>query len=93
MEVLLAQLERYDDLPTDVPALSEYATNSRNVDLMGRLVYDDQGREVVNFGKHKGRLAEDVFKTDPGYYSLIMGGDFSNNTKKAFTRIKLRMKK
>ncbi|MBD5234018.1 MAG: 3'-5' exonuclease [Bacteroidales bacterium] len=93
MEVLLAQLERYDDLPTDVPALSEYATNSRNVDLMGRLVYDDQGREVVNFGKHKGRLAEDVFKTDPGYYSWIMGGDFSNNTKKAFTRIKLRMKK
>lgn len=93
MEVLLAQLERYDDLPTDVPALSEYATNSRNVDLMGRLVYDDHGREVVNFGKHKGRLAEDVFKTDPGYYSWIMGGDFSNNTKKAFTRIKLRMKK
>lgn len=93
MEVLLAQLERYDDLPTDVATLSEFASNNRNVDLMGRLIYDEQGREVINFGKHKGRLAEEVFMTDPGYYSWIMGGDFPNNTKKAFTRIKLRMKK
>ncbi len=93
MEVLLAQLERYDDLPTDVNALSEFASNNKNVDLMGRLVYDEQGREVINFGKHKGRLAEDVLTTDPGYYSWIMGGDFANSTKKAFTRIKLRMKR
>lgn len=93
MEVLLAQLERYEDLPTDVAALSEYATNNRNVDLMGRMVYDDQGREVINFGKYKGRLAEEVLAHDPGYYSWIMGGDFANNTKKAFTRVKLRMKK
>ncbi|MDE6467719.1 MAG: 3'-5' exonuclease, partial [Muribaculaceae bacterium] len=88
MEVLLAQLERYEDLPTDVAALSEFATNSRNVDLMGRLVYDDQGREVINFGKYKGRLADEVLAHEPGYYSWKMGGEFANNTKKAFTRVK-----
>lgn len=93
MEVLLAQLEKYDDLPCEVGPLSEYASNNRNVDLMGRLVFDDQGREVINFGKYKGKLAEEVLARDPGYYSWIMGGDFAQNTKNAFTRIRLRIKK
>ena len=93
MEVLIAQLEKYDDLPCEVGALSEFASNNRNVDLMGRLIFDDKGREVINFGKYKGRLAEDVLSSDPGYYSWIMGGDFAQNTKNAFTRIRLRMKK
>lgn len=93
MEVLLAQLERYDDVPCEIGALAEYASPNRNVDIMGRLIFDENGREVINFGKHKGRLAEEVLTTDPGYYSWIMNGDFPRNTKNAFTRIKLRMKK
>lgn len=93
MEVLLAQLEKYDDLPTEIGALSEYASTNRNVDLMGRLIYDEQGREVINFGKYKGRIAEEVLALDPGYYTWIMNGDFSRNTKAAFTRIRLRQKK
>lgn len=90
LEVLKAQLERYEDLPTEVDALSEYASNNRNVDLMGRLVYDDKRREVINFGKYKGQIAEEVLARDPGYYSWIMQGDFTQNTKNAFTRIRLR---
>ena len=74
-------------------ALSEYACNNRNVDLMGRLIFDEQGREIINFGKYKGKLAEDVLSRDPGYYSWIMNGDFAQNTKNAFTRIRLRCKK
>ena len=93
MEVLLAQLEKYEDLPCDVAALSEYACNNRNVDLMGRLIFDEQGREIINFGKYKGKLAEEVLSKDPGYYSWIMNGDFPLNTKNAFTRIRLRCKK
>lgn len=93
MEVLLAQLEKYDDVPTDIEPLSEYASQNRNVDLMGRLIYDDQKREVINFGKYKGRVAEEVLASDPGYYNWIMNGDFAENTKKAFTRIKLRTRK
>ena len=92
MEVLLAQLERYDDVPTEVGALAEYASANRNVDIAGRLVFDEKGREVINFGKYKGKLAEEVLAKDPGYYSWIMQGDFPRNTKNAFTRIRLRMK-
>jgi DNA polymerase-3 subunit epsilon len=91
-EVLLAQLERYDDLPTTVDKLSDFSSQNRNVDFLGRLVLDEKGREVINFGKYKGKLAEDVLKKDSGYYGWIMQGDFTKNTKDAFTRIKLRLK-
>lgn len=92
-EVFLSQLERYEDLPGDVEKLSQYSSQGRNVDFMGRLVYDDKGREVINFGKYKGKLAEDVLEKDSGYYGWIMKGDFSQNTKDAFTRIRLRANK
>jgi DNA polymerase-3 subunit epsilon len=91
-EVLLAQLERYEDLPTTVDKLSDFSSQNRNVDFMGRLIYDDKGREVINFGKYKGKVAEEVLKKDLGYYGWIMQGDFTKNTKDAFTRIKLRLK-
>lgn len=89
-EVLEAQLERYSDLPTDVEQLSIYSSQNRNVDLMGRLIYNDEGKEVVNFGKYKGKLAEEVLRHDPGYFSWILNGDFPQNTKDVFTRIKMR---
>jgi DNA polymerase-3 subunit epsilon len=89
-EVLLAQLDRYEDLPNDVAQLADYSSQTRNVDLMGRLIYDDQHREVINFGKYKGRLAADVLRRDPGYFSWIQQGDFPSNTKRAFMAIKLR---
>lgn len=93
MEVLMAQLDVYDDLPVELDGLSEFANPNRNVDLLGRLIYDDNKREVINFGKNKGRLAEEVLASDPGYYNWIMQGDFAQNTKNAFTRIKMRLKK
>jgi len=89
-EVLMAQLDRYSDLPNDVGQLAEYSSQNKNVDLMGRLIYDDHGREVINFGKYKGQLAADVLRRDPGYFSWIQQGDFPSNTKRAFMAIKLR---
>lgn len=91
-EVLKAQLERYDDLPHDIATLSEYTSYNRNVDLMGRLVFDEQNREVINFGKHKGKLAETVLRSEPGYFGWIMQGDFTDDTKKAFQRVYDRVK-
>lgn len=90
-EVLLAQLDRYSDLPNDVNALADYSSHGRNVDFAGRLIYDDQRREVINFGKHKGKLAEEVLRTDTGYYGWIMQGNFAQDTKNAFSRIFLRV--
>lgn len=92
-EVLMAQLDRYPDLVNDVAALSEYSSHTRNVDFAGRLIYDDNGVEIINFGKYKGKVAEDVLRKDQGYYSWIMQGDFARNTKDAFTRIYLRTHK
>lgn len=65
---------------------------NRNVDFMGRLIYNDDDKPVVNFGKYKGQLAEEVLRKDPSYYSWIMKGDFAQNTKDCFTRIKLSLK-
>ena len=89
-EVLMAQLDHYGDLPNDIAPLAEYSTQNRNVDLMGRLIYDDLHREVINFGKYKGQLAADVLRRDPGYFSWIQQGEFPSNTKRAFMAIKLR---
>ena len=85
-EVLQAQLDRYPALKNDVGFLSQFSSYSNNVDFAGRMVYNDKGEEVINFGKYKGRLAAEVLKADPGYYSWIMNGDFPLNTKKMFTK-------
>lgn len=91
-EVLLAQLERYDCLPGDVTELSKFSSQNNNVDLVGRLIYDEKGREIINFGRYKGQPAAEVIARDPGYYSWIMQGDFPSDTKRAFTKIKLSLK-
>ncbi len=92
LEVLKSQLDRYDDLPNDIAELSKFSQMNRNVDFMGRLVFNDDDKEVINFGKYKGRLAEEVLRKDPSYYDWILKGDFAQNTKDCFTRIKLRLK-
>lgn len=91
-EVLKAQLDRYDDLSPEVDMLSDFSTQNKNVDFMGRLIYDSKGREMINFGKYKGRACEEVLAVDPGYYSWVMKGDFAHNTKDAFTKVMLRVK-
>ncbi|MCH5345907.1 MAG: 3'-5' exonuclease [Muribaculaceae bacterium] len=92
VEILKAQLDRYADLPNDIEELSRYSTQNRNVDLMGRLVYNDKGEIVINFGKYKGRVAEEVLSTDTGFYSWICQADFSQDTKNAFTNVMLSAK-
>lgn len=89
-EILKSQLDRYDDLVNDINFLSEYSSFGNNVDFAGRVVYNDKMQEVINFGKYKGRLVEEVLREDPGYYGWIIGGDFPLHTKKVFTNIKLR---
>ena len=90
-EVLKAQLDRYPDvLENDIKFLSEYSSFSKNVDFAGRIVYDDNGVEVFNFGKYKGIPVVEVLQRDPGYYSWILNGDFTLNTKNVLTKIRLR---
>ena len=84
-------MERYaDDLHNDVGFLADYSRRNNNVDLAGRIVLNEQKVETINFGKYRGRPVAEVLRRDPGYLSWIMQGDFSQNTKQTFMRIKLR---
>jgi DNA polymerase III subunit epsilon len=89
-EVLKCQLDRYDDLENDVDKLSDFSSFNTNVDFAGRIILDENGVEVFNFGKYKEKPVEVVFKEDPAYYSWMMNGEFPLYTKKVLTEIKLR---
>jgi DNA polymerase-3 subunit epsilon len=91
-EVLMAQLERYDLLAKDVQGLAAFTAMNSNVDLAGRIIYNDKGQEVFNFGKHKGKTVDDVFSNEPSYYEWMMNGDFPAETKKTLTALRLRHK-
>ena len=91
-EILKAQLDKYPDLQNDVKFLAEFSTKSKFVDYAGRIVYNEKDVPVFNFGKHKGRAVTDVLKAEPSYYSWMMNGDFTRDTKKVLTEIKLLMK-
>ncbi|MBN2665390.1 MAG: 3'-5' exonuclease [Bacteroidales bacterium] len=89
-EVLKSQLDRYSDLENDVEKLADFSAYNNLVDFAGRIIYDENGVEVFNFGKHKGKPVEAVFRDDPSYYSWMMNSDFPLYTKKILTEIKLR---
>lgn len=84
-EVLLGQLDRYEDLAGDVESLAEFSKLGRNVDLSGRIVLDNDDEPTFNFGKHKGKKVKDVFRKEPSFYSWMMQGDFAKNTKDIIT--------
>ena len=90
-EVLKAQLDRYPDvLENDMKFLAEYSSYNKNVDFAGRIVYNEQGVEVFNFGKYKGMSVAEILKKDIGYFGWLMQGDFTLNTKNVLTKIRLR---
>ncbi|MDR2233595.1 MAG: ribonuclease H-like domain-containing protein [Tannerella sp.] len=91
-EVLKAQLDRYSDLQNDIKFLSDFSSYNNNVDFAGRMIYNDKGAEVINFGKYKGRLVADILSIDPGYYTWIIDGDFPLDTKKKLMEIRQRLK-
>ncbi len=90
-EVFEAQLEKYKELNNDIEAASKFSTQTNNVDFAGRIVYNDQGIEVFNFGKYKGTPVVEVLKKEPGYYKWMMNSDFPLYTKKVLTAIQLSM--
>ncbi|MBE7652358.1 3'-5' exonuclease [Tenacibaculum finnmarkense genomovar finnmarkense] len=90
-EILLAQLDKYDDIENTVDALSEYSTHGKRADFAGFILINDKDQEIFSFGKYKGRTVEEVFKENPGYNSWIQNADFPLYTKKVLREIKARM--
>ncbi len=102
-EIMETMLDKYKDVDfidksgrvsqpvvNDVKALAEFSQQNRNVDLIGHIVLNENDEEIINFGKHKGRKVEEVFKREPSYYDWMMKGQFPLYTKKVITKIKLR---
>ena len=90
-EVLKAQLDKYDDLENDMDYLSKFSSHQNFVDFAGYIGYNKEGQEIITFGKHKGKVIEDLFKTEPGYFSWIQNADFPNYTKKVLRDLKNRI--
>lgn len=100
MEVLLAQIAKYEGVDyedkkgviskpvvNNVEGLHTFTNLNKPVDFAGRMVYNDNNEELFNFGKHKGKRVEDVFKAEPSYYSWMMNGDFPLFTKKKLEQV------
>ncbi len=69
--------------------MADFSSRSKFVDYAGRIILNDKDEAVFNFGKHKGKTVESVFTSDPSYYSWMMNGDFTLDTKQVITEIKL----
>ena len=87
-EVLKAQLDKYDGLENDMDYLSKFSSHQNFADFAGFIGYNKEGQEIITFGKHKGKVIEDLFKTEPGYFSWIHNADFPNYTKKVLRDLK-----
>jgi len=99
-EVLKAQIERYENqnwedkkgvvskpVQNNIEALHAFTNLNKPVDFAARMVYNEDGVEVINFGKHKGRPVEDVFQSEPSYYNWMLNGDFPLYTKRCLEKI------
>ncbi|MDG2194114.1 MAG: 3'-5' exonuclease [Polaribacter sp.] len=90
-EILLAQLDKYEDIGDTVTALSDFSTHGKRADFAGFILFNDTDQEIFSFGKYKGRTVEEVLKENPGYNAWIQNADFPLYTKKVLQEIKERM--
>lgn len=92
LDVLRAQIVRYDDLPEDISALAAYSNMHNAADFAGFITFNKEGEEQFSFGKYKNQTVAGVLTKDPGYYSWIQNADFPLYTKKILTAIRLRLR-
>jgi len=105
-EVLKAQLDMYNGteytdrdgntsvpVKNDIKALNDFSFYTHNVDLVGHIVFNKDQKEVFNFGKHKGKAVEEIFKVEPAYFNWMMNAQFPLSTKRVIQAIKKRLVK
>lgn len=101
IDVLLAQIDRYANqevtdtsgkrvgvIQNDMDILGQLSQLD-TFDLAGRMVRNDKGEVVFNFGKHKGKTVLGVLRDEPSYYEWFMNGDFPLDSKRKLTEVRL----
>jgi DNA polymerase-3 subunit epsilon len=87
VDVLEAQLARYEDLPRSVEELAAWCdpTPPGALDRAGKFVWKD-GRAVFAFGKFQGRTLEAVARDKPDYLEWITRSDFPDDARELARR-------
>ena len=85
-EVLEAQLVKYPQIGNTVEAVVKFTGEDQIIDFARRFIFEN-GVEVFNFGKHKGKRVTQVLKEEPQYYDWMMKGDFALHTKQKLTEM------
>ena len=85
-EVLEAQLEKYPQIGATVEAVVKFTGEDQIIDFARRFIFEN-GVEIFNFGKHKGKPVTQVLKEEPQYYDWMMKGDFALHTKQKLTEM------
>lgn len=88
-EILDAQLLRYPELGNTVESVLKLIGEESIVDFARRFVFEN-GVEVFNFGKYKGRPVAEILKIEPQYYDWMMRSEFPQYTKQKLTEIRTR---
>ena len=88
-DVLLAQLDRYDDLEPNVDFLNNFSKRKKTADFAGFLVFDKSNEMCFGFGKLKGKKIKDILENEPGYFGWVLNADFPRYTKKILTEVRL----
>jgi DNA polymerase III subunit epsilon len=104
LEVVCAQVEKYagvkmknekgeefEPIKNDIDTLHQLSSQNL-VDFAQRMILNNKGEVVFNFGKNAGKKVEEVLKKEPQYYDWIINNDFPLDTKRKLTEIKLKMR-
>jgi DNA polymerase-3 subunit epsilon len=82
-EILLAQINKYDELENNVDFLSEFSKRGiNNVDIAGFIRLNKNNEAVISFGKYRDKTISEIYDTNPGYFSWINNAEFPRYTKK-----------
>jgi DNA polymerase-3 subunit epsilon len=84
IDVLNAQLNRYEDLPQTMKELALYSNYDQPIiDVEGKFTVDKDGDAVFNFGKWKDHKA----RTQPNFVEWMLRGDFTEDVKAVCRKI------
>ncbi|MFQ3351080.1 MAG: DNA polymerase-3 subunit epsilon [Candidatus Marivariicella framensis] len=89
-DVLMSQLDKYNDLEPSMSFLSDFTTRRKTADFAGYIVFNKEGEECFSFGKHKGQTVDYILEKEPGYFGWLLKAEFPMYTKKILTQIRMR---